>query len=288
MDERFARHMPLFGDEGQQKIRGTRVAVVGVGGVGSHILQQLSLLGVRDFALVEAEELDDTNRNRFIGAQHDDGVPGTPKLNIAERLIRSIEPGAAIARVPRRLVSEEAFEAVKTADVVFGCVDKEGPRLILNELCSAYERSYIDVASDVIPGDPPEWGGRICISWKGSGCSVCLEELDAEEAGRQIAGPEGEEQRREIYGIEEIVLAGGGPSVVSVNGVVASLAVTEFMAGVTGLRAPVPLLIYRGWRGIVTTKLEPLPGCYYCEALRGKRQAADVERYIRDGVGAYL
>ena len=49
-----------------------------------------------------------------------------------------------------------------------------------------------------------------------------------------------------IYGIERNALNDGGPSVISVNGVVASLAVTEFMAWRTGIRAPVGYLNYRG------------------------------------------
>ena len=288
MDDRFARHMPLFGAEGQQKIRSTRVTVVGVGGVGSHVVEQLAFLGVCEFTLVEPEELDESNRNRFIGSRHDDPVPGALKLEIADRLVKSIEPSARVQRVLNTLVSDAAFDAVKAADVVFGCFDKEGPRLILTELCAAYRRNYIDVASDVIPGSPPEWGGRVCTSWNGVGCLVCLDELDVDEAGRQLAGPEGEEQRRAIYGVETALLGGGGPSVVSVNGVVASLAVTEFMAGVTGLREPTPLLTYRGWAGIVSKRADPLPDCYYCGTVCGKREAAEVERYLREGVGEYL
>lgn len=288
MDDRFARHTPLFGAEGQQKIRATRVTIVGVGGIGSHVVQQLAFIGVEDLTLVEPEELDATNRNRFIGSRHDDPVPGTRKLDIADRLVKSVEPTAHVQRVPETLVSHAGYDAVKAADVVFGCFDKEAPRLILTELCAAYRRNYIDVASDVIPGSPPEWGGRVCTSWNGAGCLVCLDELDVDEAGRQLAGPEGEEQRRAIYGVATTLLAGGGPSVVSVNGVLASLAVTEFMAGVTGLRDPIPLLTYRGWAGIVSKRADPLPDCYYCGMVRGKREAADVERYLRDGVGEYL
>lgn len=288
MDDRFARHMPLFGAEGQRKIRATRVAVIGVGGVGSHLVQQLAYLGVKDFGLVEPEDLDETNRNRFIGSRYDDPVPGTLKLDIAERLVKSVEPEAHVQRVPHTLVSDAAYGVVKAADVVFGCFDKEAPRLILTELCAAYGRNYIDVASDVIPGSPPEWGGRVCTRWNGAGCLVCLDEMDVDEAGRQLAGPEGEEQRLAIYGVETTLLRGGGPAVVSVNGVVASLAVTEFMAAVTGLRDPIPLLTYRGWSGIVSKRADPLPDCYYCGNMRGKREGADVERYIRDGVGEHL
>ncbi len=65
-------------------------------------------------------------------------------------------------------------------------------------------------------------------------------------------------------------LAGTGPAVVSLNGVVASLGVTEFMVHVTGLREPASQLIYRGELGIVTKSVDqPQPGCYYCTRLWG-------------------
>ena len=292
MDERFARQVALFGEAGQARIRSTRVAIVGVGGTGSHIVQQLVLLGVRDFALVEPEEIDHTNRNRYVGVRHDDPIPGTLKLHVAERLIRSIEPTASVELIPTRLVTERAFEAIRNSNVVFGCLDKDGPRLILNELCAAYERRYIDVASEVIPGDPPVWGGRVCICWDRPGCLVCYDEIDPGEAAQELSGPEGEDQRRAIYGVEAEALGGSGPSVVSVNGGVASLAVTEFMAGITGLRSPIGLMTCRGRSGKVLVPGPdsglPRPNCYYCRSIRGMRESADVERYIREGVGEYL
>jgi len=71
-----------------------------------------------------------------------------------------------------------------------------------------------------------------------------------------------------IYGVARGALRGPGPSVVSVNGVVASLAVTEFMVYVTGLRAPAAQLTYRADLGTVTKSLDrPTEGCYYCEGL---------------------
>lgn len=61
-----------------------------------------------------------------------------------------------------------------------------------------------------------------------------------------------------------------GPSVVSMNGVVASLAVTEFMVGVTGLRRPAPHLTYRGDRAVVRASTDqPEADCYYCTQLWG-------------------
>ncbi len=73
-----------------------------------------------------------------------------------------------------------------------------------------------------------------------------------------------------IYGVDRDALASTGPAVVSVNGVVASLGVTEFMVHVTGLREPASQLIYRGELGIVTKSVDqPEPGCYYCTRLWG-------------------
>lgn len=61
----------------------------------------------------------------------------------------------------------------------------------------------------------------------------------------------------------------------SLNGVVASLAVTEFILYITGLREPAPQLIYRGEGGIVTRSVDQSePGCYYCSGLWGTAVAS--------------
>lgn len=291
-NERFARQIQLSGKEGQEQLHSSRVAVVGVGGIGTHVVQQLALLGVGSLVLIDNEELAETNRNRYVGARRDDRIPGTPKVDIGERLARSIDPSLGVEKVNTTLISDEAFAAARSADCVFGCLDREGARLVLTELCAAYEMRYLDLSSDVIPGAPVEYGGSVCAMWDGPGCLVCFDLLDREEAGEDIAGPAGVEKRRAIYGVTPESLDRTGPSVVSINGVIASLAVTEFMAGVTGIRSPKRLLTYRGSLGKVTTPgLDsglPKPGCYYCGSLRGQRERADVERYIREGVGSHL
>lgn len=282
--------MPLFGEEGQKKIGATRVAVVGAGGLGSHVVQQLALLGVRHLATIDSEELAERNRNRYVTARFDDPIPGTLKVDIAERLAKSIDPSIRVDKVPDSFVSNEAFAAIIAADYVFGCLDSEGGRLVLNELCAAYCRPYFDLASDVLPGDPPEYGGRVSVSlWEGEGCLVCRDLIDLEEAQLDLAGPGARRDRDALYGIKTSALGRSGPSVVSINGVVASLGVTEFMATVTGLRQPKKVLKYRGHSVRLTTPIDPpMADCYYCKLVRGRREAADVEHYVREGIGEFL
>ena len=88
-----------------------------------------------------------------------------------------------------------------------------------------------------------------------------------------------------LYGIGRSALGRSGPSVVSINGVVASLGVTEFMATVAGLRPPHKVLTYYGHMGRLTTPAQlPDADCYYCKVVRGQGDAADVQRYLREGI----
>lgn len=288
-NDRFDRQVRFFGRDGQERLASARVAVVGVGGLGSHVVQQLALLGVGTIVPVDAQELDTTNRNRLVGAFEDDPIPGTPKVDIAERTIKKIDRSLVVEKVLDSLVSERGFAAVIHADYVFGCIDSEGARLVLTELCAAYSKPYVDLASDILPGDPVEYGGHVCVAWDGNGCLICLDVLDRTEAEAELAGPEERRRRDEIYGVRRGLLDEAGPSVASINGVVASLGVTEFMLGATGRRAPNRLLTYDGRTGKVRVSTnDPAPGCYYCKGLRGTGDRADVQHYIREGVGAFL
>jgi len=278
---RFDRNERLFGKEGQAKLRATHVAVIGVGGLGTHVVQQLALLGIGALSLVDPEELSASNRNRYIGARHDDPVPGLPKVTLGERLAREIDPDIAVTKVHASFLSEAALKPVRTADFVFGCVDNDGVRHVLNEACLAYDTPLIDLASDV-----PEsgyYGGRVTFVAEGNGCLHCRELLDDIEVRRFLTTDAERHNEAAVYGIREIFLAddGAGPSVVSVNGVVASLGVTEFKVAATGMREPNPHLEYRGNEGVVRKRVDqPAPDCHYCQNIRGKGDAADITRYF--------
>lgn len=280
--DRFSRNESFFGKEGQKKLRATRCAVIGVGGLGTHVVQQLALLGVGAIDLVEPEELSTDNRNRYVGAWHDDPIPGTSKTEIAKRLIKLIDPAIEVDPVSKSVATEAGFRIIRRADAVFGCVDNEGARLILTEACSAYAKTYIDLASDIDPeAEPMTYGGRVHFGANGESCLICMDVLDQREAGRQLESEAFRRNRDSLYGVRTSSLGQAGPSVVSINGVIASLAVTEFIVHFTGIRTARRLLTYYAHNGKVTASADaPKGDCYYCKGLWGKRDAANVERYI--------
>ena len=280
--DRLDRNIRLFGIEGQDKLFECRVGVVGIGGLGTHVVQQLSLLGVGSLILIDDENVDPTNLNRYVGISYADAVSGIPKVEAAARLAHSIDPEIHVEGIPQNLVSDAAFKAIVASDHVFGCLDSEGARLILNELCAAYDRCYYDLATEIIAEESLLYGGRVCIN--GQGCIACRGVLDLKEAQADLADSNARRARAGLYGIENQALGRSGPSVVSINGVIASLAVTEFMVTVTGLRAPNGLTTYRGEIGKVLVCTDPpKPNCYYCKGIRGIGDRADVQRFIRAG-----
>lgn len=282
--ERLARNIGFFGHEGQRRLSNAQVAVVGCGGLGTHVVQQLAYLGVKDFKLIDHEDLDETNKNRYVAAWASDPVPGSAKVDLARRHIQLVNPSALVTAVRSELRSRAAFEAVMSAEYVFGCLDNDGARLVLTELCGAYRRPYLDLATEIVPGERPIYGGRVFAAWGGDGCLVCRQLLDLTEARKDLECKAARQDRANLYGVPLDALNGTGPSVVSINGVVASLAVTEFSVAIAGLRRPHTLLTYRADLGRVTVSGDAAPqDCYYCRDVYGTGDAADVDRYLLSG-----
>lgn len=287
-DQRFERNVRFFGEQGQERIRSTSVTIAGVGGLGCFVAQELALLGVGKLSFVDSEELAVTDRNRSVCATSTDLIPGSRKVDLCKRMVNAIDPTIPVHLVDDSVISQQAFDAILSSDWVFGCLDSEGTRFVLNELCSAYAIPYVDVATDIPTGERVRYGGRVCFA-TGLGCLVCLDQIDMEEVRHELGGSELQDLEKQIYGVDKALLGTSGPSVVSINGVVASLAVTEFAVGVAGLRPPNRILTYRGHLGgVFTNNDEPHPDCYYCHGIRGTKAAADVQRYLREGVGQFL
>jgi len=266
MSERARRNIEMFGTKGQDRIELSRVGVVGYGGLGSHCGQQLAHLGTIDFTVVDPDTVEESNLNRLVGAVPADAANQAPKVDIAERTIKAINPQARVVSLPVNIADPRARAALEHVDVVFGAVDNDVARLSLTEFCSEQGIIHIDMATDAGEyEDGRVWfGGRVVIC-DGNGCLSCLDLLDQRELARAAMTQEQRDSDDRIYGVDRAVLDAAGPMVVSVNGVVASLAVTEFIALVTNLRSRFRYVTYRGDVGIVAKNTDPPnPDCYYC------------------------
>jgi len=207
----------FLGEDSERQLRDLTIAIVGLGGGGSHVAQQSAHVGIGGFVLIDDDRIDDTNLNRLVGATAADVERGERKVDIAERLIRGINPGARIIKAAS--LWQDAVDAVRSCDIVFGCVDNVRGKDQLEALCRRLMVPYIDQGMDVHSiGDGFMVAGQVVLSMPGAPCLRCLgvvtdEALD--EEGRN-------------YGA-----AGGKPQVVWPNGVLSSVAIGLMMQLVT-------------------------------------------------------
>src|SRR5450759_2841247 len=100
-NSRFNRQILVFGSEGQAKIAKMRVGIVGLGGIGSHVLQALAYLGTQNFTLIDDDLVEESNLNRLVGATNDDAVKAVPKVIVSTRVLKSITPEATVLAIQK-------------------------------------------------------------------------------------------------------------------------------------------------------------------------------------------
>lgn len=282
MDEkRYERQILAFGRDGQSLIEGIKIGIVGLGGIGSQVAQALTYLGVRSFTLVDDDRVEETNLNRLVGGFPIDAETREFKVIVADRMIRSIQPAAQVFALPFNLRSHEAIDALTKCPIIFGCVDNDGTRLVLMELAAAYEATLIDSATEILPSENEikEFGGRVVVCRPGDFCLNCAYQIDMEIAKQELESHVVQELRKQHgYGLGEQVAA---PSVVSLNGLIANLAVNELLMMVTNIREPRRHLVYYGIRGRVNSRDDSRrPNCFVCGYLCGMREQANLYRYV--------
>lgn len=212
-----------FLGEGAQEIFGrARVAVLGLGGGGSHVVQQLAHVGVQNFMICDPDKVEDTNLNRLIGATEQDATAGTRKVDVAARLVLGLAPHARIARMFGPW--EEHASTLRSADIIFGCLDSYRARRDVELFSRRYLIPLVDIGLDVVSaeGEPPQMSGQVIASVAGFPCMACLGFLNEVTLAKEAAR----------YGD-----AGVRPQVVWGNGILASAAVgvaIDLLSGWTG------------------------------------------------------
>ena len=94
MIEQFGRTELLIGKENVEKLNNASVAIFGIGGVGSYVVEALARAGVGSFILVDKDNVDITNINRQIIATHN--TIGKAKVDVAKERVLSINPNANV------------------------------------------------------------------------------------------------------------------------------------------------------------------------------------------------
>jgi hypothetical protein len=236
MNER-AKRQSFLGEASGSLLSRLRVGIVGLGGGGSHVAQQLAHIGVGHFVLLDPDRIEESNLNRLVGATVDDVQIQEWKVRISSRTIQGLNAMATIDAVTAPW--QERAELLRDCDLVFGCLDSFATRSELERMARRYLLPYIDIGMDVHQtSDRYLIVGQVALSMPGEVCLWCMNVLRNDLLAQEAAQ----------YGA-----AGGRPQVVWANGILASAAVGIMMQLTTPWHKEPPpcLLEYDGNRNEV-------------------------------------
>ena len=231
-DEVNARHRDFLSPTVRQTLAGLRVGIVGCGGIGSILAENLLRLGIREFALFDPDTLETTNLNRWLGARRSD--VGKPKVDLLAANLIGCEPSARVQTIRGDVIDVRPTDAIGSCDVLIGTVDNDAARYWLNRVACATlvplfdlgvrirTQPRIDFLTRIVPVLP---GQTACLECSAIGL------LDRLEVAKRFDGLTARARKSAGYVSDA---PASSPSVMGLNTQVAGAAVLEFLAFISG------------------------------------------------------
>ena len=232
LPEFFERQVRAFGEELQRLLRALHVGVVGAGGTGSAVAEQLARLGVGELSIFDGDTLTTTNVTRVYGSTI--AAAGANKAQLARDHIVSMGLGTKVTAIPAYIDTEEAAKRLRECDLVFGCTDKAAPRSLLGALATRYYIPTFDVAVKIDSSDGLLRGifGRVTTLIAGEACLFCRDRITPAAIALEALRPaERRARAAERYAPE---LPEHDPAVIMFTTTVASQAIIEMLHRLTG------------------------------------------------------
>lgn len=239
--ERFARQLVLegVGPSGQERLRASRVLVVGAGGLGSAACLYLAAAGVGTLGIVDFDRVALSNLNRQI--LHATADLGELKTASAARRLVALNPALQVIQYPEPLTLSRATELAAAYDLVVECSDTFETKFLVNE-------ASVRAGTPMVWASVLAWEGQMSVMLPGQGpCYRCLFppslSLEGAPTARQVG----------ILG--------------AVAGTMGALEALEAVKVLLGVGRPLSgrLLVWDGWSGTFEeVAFAPQPGCPVC------------------------
>jgi molybdopterin/thiamine biosynthesis adenylyltransferase/proteasome lid subunit RPN8/RPN11 len=259
----YDRNVSAFGFEIQRLLRTLHVGVVGAGGTGSAVVEQLARLGAGKISIFDGENLEASNVTRV----HGSGLAqiGIGKAALQQMHVTAIGLKSNATAWQSHINDEITAKRLRECDVVFGCTDMQGPRATLVRLALWYLIPVFDMATKVQARDGiiRTICGCVTTLFPSEACLFCRGRIDPAII-RAESLPE-EQRDREI---EEGYITGletDEPAVVMFTTSVAAQAVIELLHRLTGFmgedRVSSEILMLFNDSRVRTNRQTPLPDC---------------------------
>ena len=131
--KRYARHisLPLFGIEGQKKLRKSSVLCIGAGGLGSPCTMYLAAAGIGKLGIIDMDVVDESNIQRQI--LHGSNDIGTKKIDSAKDTLQEINPYVNLELYDEAFDENNAKIISKNYDIIIDGTDNFPSRYLIND-----------------------------------------------------------------------------------------------------------------------------------------------------------
>lgn len=159
--KRFERQLPLLREEGQQQLKAAKVAVVGIGGLGSAAALYLAAAGVGGLVLVDYDNVDTSNLNRQI--LHTTQDLGKRKVDSAAAKLGRLYPSLEATAQAHRITRDNAEHMLQGVHAIVDGLDNFPSRLLLSDYAFAHRLplfhgavwGWEGRATTIVPGETP-------------------------------------------------------------------------------------------------------------------------------------
>lgn len=141
MDQRYIRNIPALSEEECTILRTKRVAVIGCGGLGGHLIELLSRIGIGAIRAVDGDVFEPSNLNRQLLSE----IPllGTGKAKAAAARVRRVNPDVEVEAAEEFLTEANADALIADCDAVLDALDNIPSRKLLAAACAKAKIPYI-------------------------------------------------------------------------------------------------------------------------------------------------
>lgn len=145
----FDRALALTGAGALARLSKMTIAVVGASGTGSLVCELLARAGCKNLIVIDHDVTGGVNLNRILYSTQRDADARLPKVEVLQRGIKGLGLGCRVEAINGNILDSKVLARLREADVIFGCVDKAYPRLLLSQFAYLYLRPYIDVGAEI-------------------------------------------------------------------------------------------------------------------------------------------
>lgn len=145
MDNFLDRQISLIGKENNEKIAGAKIALFGVGGVGSYVLEMFLRNGIRNILLCDFDIVDETNINRQLVAYND--TIGKKKVDVAKKRAKRINEKVEMITYDEKVSEDNIYDMLKdfNPDYIIDCIDDVDAKITIMKY--AYENNIKCISS---------------------------------------------------------------------------------------------------------------------------------------------